>query len=107
MASVLTQTYVNWECIVVDDGSTDLTIDVVQKYCNKDARFKLYNRPHNRQKGGNAARNYGFEQSLGEFVNWFDSDDLMKKNHITHDFRKCEGVIPFIFLKRLIKLDTF
>lgn len=75
--SVLAQTYQNWECIVVDDGSTDNTDEVMAGYIAKDSRFRYYHRPADRLRGGNAARNYGFEVSKGEYVNWFDSDDLM------------------------------
>lgn len=75
--SVLAQTYQNWECIVVDDGSTDDTDAVMKTYCDKDARFKYYHRPEKHLPGGNGARNYGFEKCRGLFVQWFDSDDLM------------------------------
>ncbi|HIB49058.1 MAG TPA: glycosyltransferase family 2 protein [Flavobacteriaceae bacterium] len=75
--SIRAQTYAHWECIVVDDGSTDETKLVLQKYQEQDARFIYVKRPENRPKGGNAARNYGFEICAGEFVQWFDSDDLM------------------------------
>jgi glycosyltransferase involved in cell wall biosynthesis len=80
--SVLMQTYTNWECIIIDDGSTDNTDKVVQKYLAKDSRFLYYHRPKNRIKGGNACRNYGFELSKGEIVKWFDSDDLMLDIHL-------------------------
>jgi len=80
--SILAQTYQNWECIIVDDASTDNTDDVVAEYVNKDKRFKYYHRPKERLKGGNAARNYGFEVSRGEYIQWFDSDDLMHLNKI-------------------------
>jgi len=75
--SVLAQTYTNWECIVVDDGSTDNTTEVIKNYLDKDPRFQYHHRPADRPKGANACRNYGFELSEGEFVNWFDSDDIM------------------------------
>lgn len=75
--SVLAQTYENWECIVVNDGSTDYTDELLEFYTEKDARIQYYNRPLDRPKGANASRNYGFELSKGEYINWFDSDDLM------------------------------
>lgn len=75
--SVLAQTYTNWECIVVDDGSTDNTDEVLKNYCEKDARFKYVHRPNTHKSGGNGARNYGFELSKGDYIQWFDSDDLM------------------------------
>ena len=75
--SILEQTYPNWECIIVDDGSTDTTDEVVGEYVKKDSRFQYHNRPKDRKKGPCACRNYGFEFSKGEFIKWFDSDDIM------------------------------
>ena len=75
--SVLAQTYQNWECLVVDDGSTDGTDALMVTYTERDSRFQYHQRPENRLSGGNAARNYGFELSKGEYIQWFDSDDLM------------------------------
>jgi len=80
--SVLTQTYSNWECIVVDDGSTDNTKEMVQQYVDKDSRFILVDRPDTHKPGGNGARNYGFEISKGEYIQWLDSDDLMDKHKL-------------------------
>lgn len=75
--SVLAQTYQNWECIVVDDGSTDGTDALMAEYIAKDYRFQYFHRPKNKLKGANACRNYGFEKSKGVYIQWFDSDDLM------------------------------
>ncbi|WP_372938266.1 glycosyltransferase family 2 protein, partial [Seonamhaeicola sp.] len=66
--SVLAQTYTHWECIVVDDGSSDHTSQVVATYCKNDARFQYHQRPLDRPKGANACRNYGFELSKGEYI---------------------------------------
>ena len=80
--SISVQTYKNWECIVVDDRSNDQTAQVVRKYVEQDSRFRYHLRPHDKPKGANACRNYGFELSTGDYINWFDSDDLMKPNFL-------------------------
>jgi glycosyltransferase involved in cell wall biosynthesis len=77
LESIIAQSYKNWECIVVDDGSTDNTTTLIADYIKKDNRFQYYQRPFNRIKGANSCRNYGFELSKGKYVKWFDSDDIM------------------------------
>lgn len=76
LESIVAQTYQNWECIIVDDGSTDNSAAVIAPFLN-DPRFQFHRRPEDRLKGANACRNYGFEISSGDFINWFDSDDIM------------------------------
>lgn len=78
--SILNQTYDNWECIVVDDHSTDKSWEILTEFAKKDRRFRIYLRPDDLKKGGNVCRNYAFKLSQGDFVNWFDSDDLMDPN---------------------------
>jgi glycosyltransferase involved in cell wall biosynthesis len=78
--SIIAQTYTSWECIIVDDGSTDTTEQIITDLIKKDNRFQYYKRPLEKTKGANSCRNYGFELSKGEYVNWIDSDDLYKSN---------------------------
>jgi glycosyltransferase involved in cell wall biosynthesis len=78
--SVQQQTYTKWECIVVDDGSTDATDKILAEYCKQDSRFQYYKRPKESPKGGNACRNLGFELSKGIFIKWLDSDDLLSED---------------------------
>lgn len=85
--SVLAQTYQNWECIIVDDGSSDNTDEVVGSYVKSDTRFHYYHRPADRPKGANACRNYGFKVSEGEYVLFLDSDDLLAKTCIENRMR--------------------
>lgn len=82
LQSVLQQSYKNWECIIVDDGSTDNTLDVIKHFCELDVRFKLHVRPENLNKGGNICRNLGFNLSKGQYIQWLDSDDLIAGNKI-------------------------
>ncbi|WP_341214771.1 glycosyltransferase [uncultured Wocania sp.] len=79
--SVIDQTYPDWECIIVDDGSTDNTVQVVNEFAIRDSRISFYKRPQDRQKGANACRNFGLEKSTGTIINWLDSDDVLAVNH--------------------------
>lgn len=75
--SVCKQAYTRWECIVVDDGSIDHTCKIVEAYSEKDHRIRLLKRPDSIKKGANGCRNLGFQKSRGEYIQWFDSDDIM------------------------------
>jgi teichuronic acid biosynthesis glycosyltransferase TuaG len=71
--SVLRQSYTDWELIVVNDGSTDNTEEIVQKFIEIDNRIKLFNK----QNGGIASsRNFGHKQASGSFIAYLDHDDL-------------------------------
>ncbi len=78
--SIIAQTLTNWECIIVDDGSTDHTAEVMARYIAADSRFQYFDRLKEKLKGPCSCRNYGFEKSKGAYVNFFDSDDLLKED---------------------------
>ncbi|WP_242133234.1 glycosyltransferase family 2 protein [Aestuariivivens marinum] len=80
--SIAAQTYTNWECLIIDDHSVDDTEALIKTYTEKDSRFQFFKRPHDRPKGANSCRNFGFELSKGNYINWFDSDDIMLPNKI-------------------------
>ncbi|WP_262733114.1 glycosyltransferase family 2 protein [Gaetbulibacter sp. NE] len=80
--SIAAQSYAGWECLVIDDGSTDDTAAVVGGYEAADARFQYHERPVDKPKGANACRNYGLDLAHGQYVVFFDSDDLMTPNHL-------------------------
>ncbi|TDN89149.1 glycosyltransferase involved in cell wall biosynthesis [Salegentibacter sp. 24] len=109
IGSVITQSYSNWECLIVDDGSNDYTEELLKFYSERDGRIEFHKRPKDIPKGANACRNYGFELSKGEFVNWFDDDDVMLPEFLQKKVKKfeklkklviCSGIFTNEFLKK-------
>jgi glycosyltransferase involved in cell wall biosynthesis len=79
--SALDQSYVDWECIIIDDGSPDNTKEVALRWCNEDKRF-IYLKKDN--AGLSAARNTGIEIAKGVFILPLDADDKIAKKYIEH-----------------------
>lgn len=79
IASVLNQTYVNWELLIVDDGSTDNTKDLVLGYSDADRRIKYI---YQENKRVSAARNNGLQNAQGDYLCFLDSDDEFKPDHL-------------------------
>ncbi|HRK04505.1 MAG TPA: glycosyltransferase family A protein [Chlorobiota bacterium] len=78
--SLISQRYKNWEAVIVDDGSTDTTSSVVQRYVAMDHRFvSLYQT----NSGTGAARNTGITRSRGQYVTFLDSDDAYAPDHLS------------------------
>ncbi len=78
--SVLRQYYLPVELLVVDDGSTDGTQDIVEKWSEADPRVRLIE--HRKNRGGSAARNTGIKHSKGKYIAFLDSDDEWLKNKL-------------------------
>ncbi len=74
--SVRQQSYQNWECIIIDDGSTDNTPEIIKKYIKRDSRFQFFERDR-LPKGGSVCRNIALSCATGEYVMFLDSDDLI------------------------------
>lgn len=75
--SVLAQTLQEWECIVVDDGSTDNSSDIAKAYCTKDNRIRYV---YQENAGPSAARNKGVSQTQAPLIYFLDGDDLIDVN---------------------------
>ncbi len=79
LRSVVRQTEPRWECIVVDDGSTDRTAEIVGRFAADDPRFRLVCTPH---RGLVAALNTGLERCAADLVARMDADDLMHRGRL-------------------------
>ena len=79
LQSVFNQTYLNWECLLINDGSTDKTEIISNKWVEKDIRFKyLY-----KENGGlSSARNYGLNNAEGDCIVFLDADDCIEENKL-------------------------
>lgn len=97
--SILSQTYKNWECIIVDDGSMDNTVQILEEYKKKDNRFQFYKRPLNKLKGPNSCRNFGFKKSKGYYIKWFDSDDILLPFAINEQYDLFNDSIDLVISK--------
>ncbi len=77
--SVLSQSYVDWQCVVIDDGSTDETETIVRSYLSRDDRFVYLKKANG---GVASARNLGIKNSSGEFILPLDGDDKLHKDYL-------------------------
>lgn len=79
LASILRQTFKNFECIIIDDGSPDNSNAIIDKYVKLDQRFKVI---HQKNMGISAARNAGLDIAKGEYVVFVDSDDYIADDYL-------------------------
>ena len=102
--SVLAQTFTNWEMICVNDGSTDKSLEILEKYASRDKRIRIINK---KNAGVSAARNDGVVAARGEYILFLDSDDFIHPQtlEITHDIacRVNADIVSFRHDARLYK----
>lgn len=99
--SIKQQTFLDWECLLIDDGSPDNSGKICDEYAQGDARFKVF---HVENGGVSRARNIGLDNMMGEWVMFVDSDDAIAKNTLElcmNNVLQCDiDVIQFSFAHR-------
>ena len=93
--SIIHQTYKNIEVICVDDGSSDLSLEILKDFQSMDSRLHILNQKN--QYAG-IARNNGMAQATGEYVLFLDADDIFEKNMIAHLLGKARKFDPDIII---------
>ena len=87
MQSVINQTYTNLEIVVVNDGSTDDSLDIIKTYAAEDPRIVVFNKQN---EGLVQARKSGIDIATGKYIQYLDSDDIMHEDAITRLVAKAE-----------------
>jgi len=80
LQSILDQTYTNWESILINDNSTDRSLEIANKFVALDSRFKIINKTEG--EGAAKARNSGIEVAEGRFIAFLDSDDIWENDKL-------------------------
>lgn len=80
LVALKNQTYNNIEVILVDDGSTDNSVEICDIFCKDDNRFKVF---HRKNHGASATRNFGIEKTTGKYIMFCDSDDTYDLNMVS------------------------
>lgn len=89
--SIKKQNFTEWECILVNDGSTDNSVELCNRYADEDSRFKVINKNNG---GVSSARNVGLDVAVGTWIAFVDSDDFVDPDYLTipESLRNCDIV---------------
>lgn len=94
--SVIDQTYKNWELLVLDDGSKDNTLKIIEEFSLKDSRIKSL--PNGKNMGVSATRNRGIEIAGGDWIAFLDSDDMWESSKLEKQLKLAEeNTAGFVF----------
>lgn len=107
--SILAQSSNNFECIIIDDHSTDDSLEVVREYTKEDDRF-LVKKRKSILKGASVCRNEGIDLATGDFIMFLDSDDLLDPECVAHRFSLVHQKLNkdfYVFQVALFDHDTY
>jgi glycosyltransferase involved in cell wall biosynthesis len=88
LQSVLNQTYSNWECIIVDDGSTDNSAAIIKDIAAKNQKINYI---YKKNEGVSKARNVGLDNAKGKFIQFLDADDLLDARKVERSLQEIQN----------------
>lgn len=80
--SIINQTIPDWEMLIIDDGSKDNSVEVINEYCQKDSRIKLLTHFNNENKGLIKTLQLGIKHAQGEYIVFLESDDYIREDYL-------------------------
>lgn len=93
--SIINQSLKDIEIILIDDGSTDCSLSIMKELASKDNRIKIFTQPNH---GQSIARNIGLVNAVGEYIYFFDSDDILEDKTLEECYNKCQSQkLDFLF----------
>ena len=105
--SIQAQTFENWECLIIDDGGTDNTNEVLEPILQQDTRFFYLKRTDKYEKGLPGSRNYGLDLAKGDYIIFFDDDDIAHPQNLEiclDEFAK-EDILFCRYIRRVFRGD--
>ncbi|WP_420835607.1 glycosyltransferase family 2 protein [Algoriphagus faecimaris] len=106
LQSISSQSFQEWECIIVDDGSEDDSVKISDSFQLIDQRFKSLRRPDHLPKGANSCRNFGVSNARAELLLFLDADDLIAPNCLEHRVNKSRDAAELAVFKTVCFVDT-
>ena len=113
LQSIHIQKYKEFEVVIINDGSTDNSLNIIEEFTAKDGRFKSFSKPNT---GVSSSRNFGLSKSRGDYVTFIDSDDTIESNYLLSYIDKinknksdliCQGYISIYYnYKTITKLEN-
>lgn len=82
LQTIKNQSFMEWECLIIDDGGTDNTEEIITPILDQDHRFQFFKRPESYKKGLPGCRNFGLDIAKGDYIIFFDDDDIVHPDNL-------------------------
>ena len=108
LESIKKQVFTDWECLIIDDGGTDNTAEVIAPVLKLDSRFRYLKRPTKYMRGLPGCRNYGLDLAKGDYIIFFDDDDIVHPQNLELSVLELSrNAVSFCRYIRAVFYDTF